>query len=74
VRPLHRCHQGVGVEAAARSIAPVMGKQSHVLTIQNGLGSGERIAQFMPTGNVLLGVADGFGASMKGPDMLTTTQ
>jgi 2-dehydropantoate 2-reductase len=56
-----------GVEAAARSIAPVMGKQSLVLTIQNGLGSGERIAQFMPTGNVLLGVADGFGASMKGP-------
>jgi 2-dehydropantoate 2-reductase len=56
-----------GVEAAARAIAPVMGKQSLVLTIQNGLGSGERIAQFMPTGNVLLGVADGFGASMKGP-------
>jgi 2-dehydropantoate 2-reductase len=56
-----------GVEAAARAIAPVMGKQSLVLTIQNGLGSGERIAQFMPTTNVLLGVADGFGASMKGP-------
>lgn len=56
-----------GVEAAARSIARVMGGTSLVLTIQNGLGSGERIAQFMPTGNVLLGVADGFGASMKGP-------
>lgn len=59
--------KAAGVEAAARSIARVMGSTSLVLTIQNGLGSGERIAQFMPTGNVLLGVADGFGASMKGP-------
>ena len=56
-----------GVGPAAESIAPVMGPDSLVLTIQNGLGSGERIAQFMPTQNVLLGVADGFGASMKGP-------
>ena len=38
-----------------------------VLTIQNGLGAGERIAQYMPSENVLLGVAGGFGASMKGP-------
>ena len=56
-----------GVGPAAEAIAPVMGPDSLVLTIQNGLGSGERIAQFMPTQNVLLGVADGFGASMKGP-------
>ena len=38
-----------------------------MLTIQNGLGTGERIAEFMPTDNVLLGVAEGFGASIKGP-------
>jgi 2-dehydropantoate 2-reductase len=56
-----------GVGAAAKAIAPVMAPDSLVLTIQNGLGSGERIAQFMSTQNVLLGVADGFGASMKGP-------
>ena len=56
-----------GVGPAAEAIAPVMGPDSLVLTIQNGLGSGERIARFMPTANVLLGVADGFGASMKGP-------
>jgi len=55
------------VGAAAQAIAPLMGPNSLVLTIQNGLGSGERIAEFMPTDNVLLGVADGFGASMKGP-------
>jgi 2-dehydropantoate 2-reductase len=55
------------VGAAAEAIAPVMGPEALVLTIQNGLGSGERIARFMPTARVLLGVADGFGASMKGP-------
>lgn len=56
-----------GVGAAARDIAPLMGPDSLVLTIQNGLGSGERIAEHMPSDNVLLGVAEGFGASMKGP-------
>jgi 2-dehydropantoate 2-reductase len=56
-----------GVGAAAKMIAPLMGPESVVITIQNGLGAGERIAQFMETERVLLGVADGFGASMKGP-------
>lgn len=56
-----------GVGPAARAIAPLMGSDSLVLTIQNGLGAGERIGDHMPVDNVLLGVADGFGASMKGP-------
>ena len=56
-----------GVGPAAGSIAPLMGPESIVITIQNGLGAGERIAEFMETDRVLLGVADGFGASMKGP-------
>ncbi len=55
------------VGAAAQAIAPLLRPPALVLTIQNGLGSGQRIASFMPTDNVLLGVADGFGASMKGP-------
>jgi 2-dehydropantoate 2-reductase len=56
-----------GVGPAAKMIAPLMGPESMVITIQNGLGAGERIAQYMTTDRVLLGVADGFGASMKGP-------
>jgi 2-dehydropantoate 2-reductase len=56
-----------GVAGAAAEIAKVMQPGSLVLTIQNGLGAGERIAQYMPTDNVLLGVAEGFGASIKGP-------
>lgn len=56
-----------GVGPAARSISPYVHSDTLVLTIQNGLGAGERIAEFLPTENVLLGVAEGFGASMKGP-------
>ena len=56
-----------GVGAAAQEISKIMGKDSLILTIQNGLGAGERIAQFISTENVLLGVAEGFGASMKSP-------
>jgi len=56
-----------GVGDAARMVAKAMRPDSLVLTIQNGLGAGERIAAYMPTDNVILGVADGFGASLKGP-------
>ena len=56
-----------GVGPAARAAAPVIGAEALVLTIQNGLGAGDRITQDIAPDNVLLGVADGFGASMKGP-------
>ena len=56
-----------GVGAAAKAVARNMREDSLILTIQNGLGAGERIAKFIETKNVLLGVAEGFGASMKGP-------
>lgn len=59
--------KAAGVGTAARAIEPLMGPKSLVLTIQNGLGAGERIAEHMPVDNVLLGVAEGFGASMRGP-------
>ncbi|MDI3338768.1 2-dehydropantoate 2-reductase [Defluviimonas aestuarii] len=54
------------VGEAARTIKPHAGG-AVILTIQNGLGAAERIGAHMDTTNVLLGVADGFGASMKGP-------
>ncbi|MDA0361910.1 MAG: 2-dehydropantoate 2-reductase [Proteobacteria bacterium] len=56
-----------GVGAAAKLIGPVIGKTALVLTIQNGLGAGERISEFMSTDNLLLGVAEGFGASIVSP-------
>ena len=56
-----------GVADAALAISQIMKKDSLILTIQNGLGAGERIAQYISTDNVLLGVAEGFGASIKSP-------
>lgn len=59
--------KAAGVGSAAKIIAPLLGPESIVLTIQNGLGAGERIARYLPAERILLGVADGFGASMRGP-------
>jgi len=59
--------KGAGVEAAARAIAKVKPIDAMVLSIQNGLGAGDRITQFLNSEAILLGVADGFGASICGP-------
>ena len=56
-----------GVASAARAIRPILRDDTLVLTIQNGLGAGDRICRHLPPDNVLLGVAGGFGASVKGP-------
>ncbi len=52
---------------AAQSIEPMVGDDTLILTIQNGLGAAERICQYREPDNILIGVAGGFGASMKGP-------
>jgi len=56
-----------GVGPAARAAEPLLRADTLILTIQNGLGAGERICEHRSPDNVLLGVAGGFGASMKGP-------
>lgn len=56
-----------GVGAAAQAAAGMLGPYGLVLTIQNGLGAADRIAPHIDLSQVLLGVADGFGASIKGP-------
>lgn len=58
------------VGAAARQAAILVNADNadaYVLTIQNGLGSTEQIAPYIALDKVLLGVAEGFGASMRGP-------
>ncbi|MEM7344884.1 MAG: 2-dehydropantoate 2-reductase [Chloroflexota bacterium] len=55
------------VGAAAEAALPLFSNQTLILTIQNGLGAAERITQHLSPENVLLGVAGGFGASIKGP-------
>jgi len=56
-----------GIESAARCIPPLLHSGTLILTIQNGLGAAERICQYLPPDNILLGVAGGFGASLKAP-------
>lgn len=59
--------KAAAVGDAARALSGCVGPDTLILTIQNGLGAGDRIGQHMDTANVILGVADGFGASMVGP-------
>ena len=56
-----------GVASAAASIGSLLDEKTLVLTIQNGLGAAERICRHLPPDNVLLGVAGGFGASIRRP-------
>ncbi|MEQ9331395.1 2-dehydropantoate 2-reductase [Thalassobaculum sp.] len=56
-----------GVAAAARTALGLTGPDTVILTIQNGLGAADRIAEAIPTSQVMLGVVGGFGASMRGP-------
>ncbi|MBT5911702.1 MAG: 2-dehydropantoate 2-reductase [Rhodospirillaceae bacterium] len=56
-----------GVAAAAVAAKSIAGPNSIILTIQNGLGAAERIAESIETKQVMIGVVGGFGASMIGP-------
>jgi 2-dehydropantoate 2-reductase len=55
------------VEAAARSALSLLGPDTVVQTIQNGLGSAERVAPIVGADRLAVGVVGGFGASLRGP-------
>lgn len=55
------------VEAAAAFTLPLLGPNTVVQTIQNGLGSPERVAPVVGAQRLAVGVVGGFGASMRGP-------
>ena len=55
------------VRYSAEAIAKTLAHDAMVLTIQNGLGAGDDVAAFVPKSQIILGVAEGFGASMMGP-------
>lgn len=55
------------VEAAARQALPMLGPDTAVLTIQNGLGSAETVAGVVGAQRVAVGIASGFGASRVAP-------
>ncbi|MDH4094434.1 MAG: 2-dehydropantoate 2-reductase [Betaproteobacteria bacterium] len=55
------------VAPAAESVKALLGKDTPVLSIQNGLGGPDTAAEILGRGRVMVGVVGGFGASMKGP-------
>jgi 2-dehydropantoate 2-reductase len=55
------------VEAAATATLQLLGPETLVLPIQNGLGSRERVAAIVGSERVLAGVIGGFGASVVEP-------
>ncbi len=54
-------------KAAVEAARPMIGPETPVLSLQNGLGNVERIQELVDPANVLCGIAGGFGASMVGP-------
>ena len=56
-----------GVEAAARAALAMARPDAPILTIQNGLGSADKVAAVVGSKRIMMGVVGGFGASMKGP-------
>jgi 2-dehydropantoate 2-reductase len=55
------------VETAARAAKSLLGPQTLVLSIQNGLGGPDVTASVLGRERVAVGVVGGFGASMRGP-------
>ena len=55
------------VEAAAASARPLLGPETVVVSIQNGLGGPDRAAEILGDERVAIGVVGGFGASIVKP-------
>jgi 2-dehydropantoate 2-reductase len=58
------------VEAAAEAGRPLLGPGTVVQTIQNGLGSPERVAAILGPERLAIGVVGGFGASVPEPGLV----
>jgi 2-dehydropantoate 2-reductase len=55
------------VDQVAAEIAPLLEPESVVMTFQNGLGAGERVARRIPEEQIVIGIAEGFGSSIPQP-------
>ena len=52
---------------AARAAQPLVGPSTRVLTIQNGLGAADDVSRTIDPDRIIVGIAGGFGASLRGP-------
>jgi 2-dehydropantoate 2-reductase len=65
--------KALDLEKSIEHVKDQIDLNSPIITIQNGLGSGDIILKHMPKHNVILGVAEGFGASIKAPGQVVHT-
>jgi len=56
-----------GAADAAHAALQIAKPDAPILTIQNGLGSADKVAEIVGSKRIMMGVVGGFGASMKGP-------
>ncbi|WP_024796908.1 ketopantoate reductase family protein [Tomitella biformata] len=59
--------KAAAVPEAAASIGGLLGADTVVLTIQNGLGSADEVASRVGADRLAVGIASGFGAALRGP-------
>ena len=59
--------KAMDVERAATAARALIGEDTVVLSIQNGLGGPDTAARILGRERVMVGVVGGFGASMRGP-------
>lgn len=59
--------KATGIVAAAAEARTLTGPGTAVLTIQNGLGSADIVAEAVGPDRLAVGIAGGFGAAMRGP-------
>lgn len=59
--------KAVQVGDAANEAQKLLGPQTLVLTIQNGLGSADTVAEIVGKERLVVGIAAAFGASLRGP-------
>jgi 2-dehydropantoate 2-reductase len=59
--------KAMNAAAAAGSLGRLVGPETTVLTIQNGLGAADVVADVVGRERLMVGVAGGFGASFVGP-------
>ena len=76
---LKGCHfyivatKAMKLEESIKNLKDWINLNSPIITIQNGLGAGDIILRHMPENNIILGVAEGFGASLQRPGHVTHT-
>ena len=65
--------KALNLEESVKNLKDKVDLNAPIITIQNGLGSGDIIVKHMPKNILILGVAEGFGASLIAPGHVTHT-